>query len=127
MSRTINASDFKAKCLALIDQVADTGDPIVITKNGKPLVKLVPHRVPKRSPLGVWKDKVIIKGDIISPIEVEWDALRTAVRQSYLDSLQCLAAPRDWTQVQVGMAIGLVAHTAYHLGAIRQIAKATKQ
>ena len=59
--------------------------------------------------------------------EVEWDALRTAVRQSYLDSLQCLAASRDWTQVQIGMAIGLVAHTAYHLGAIRQIAKAAKQ
>jgi prevent-host-death family protein len=74
--RTIKASEFKAKCLALIDQVADTGDPIVITKKGKPLVKLVPHRVPKRSPLGVWKDKVIIKGDIISPIEVEWDALK---------------------------------------------------
>jgi prevent-host-death family protein len=74
--RTIKASEFKAKCLALIDQVAETGDGIVITKNGKPLVKLVPHQVPKRSPLGVWKGKVIIKGDIISPIEVEWDALK---------------------------------------------------
>jgi prevent-host-death family protein len=76
MSRTINASEFKAKCLALIDQVADTGDPIVITKNGKPLAKLVPHHTPKRSPRGVWKGKVIIKGDIISPIDVEWDALK---------------------------------------------------
>jgi prevent-host-death family protein len=74
--RIIKASEFKAKCLALIDQVADTGDPIVITKNGKPLAKLVPHQVPKRSPLGVWKDKVIIKGDIISPIDIEWDALK---------------------------------------------------
>ena len=72
--RTIKASEFKAKCLALIDQVADTGDPIVITKNGKPLVKLVPHQIPKRSPLGVWKGKVIIKGDILSPIA--WDRLK---------------------------------------------------
>ena len=47
------------------------------TKNGKPLVELVPHRPPpKRSPLGVWKGKVLIKGDIISPIDVEWDALK---------------------------------------------------
>ena len=76
VSRIIKASEFKAKCLALIDEVADTGHPIVITKNGKPLVELVPHRVPKRSPLGIWKDKVIIKGDIISPIDVEWDALK---------------------------------------------------
>jgi prevent-host-death family protein len=76
MSRTINASEFKAKCLALIDQVADTGDPIVITKKGKPVAELVPHRTPKRSPLGVWKGKVIIKGDIISPIDLECDALK---------------------------------------------------
>jgi prevent-host-death family protein len=44
MFRVIKASKFKAKCLALIDEVAGTGDPIVITKNGKPLVELVPHR-----------------------------------------------------------------------------------
>jgi prevent-host-death family protein len=74
--RSIKASEFKAKCLALIDEVAATGDPVVITKNGKPLAKLIPHGSPKRSPLGVWKGKVIIKGDIISPIKVEWDALK---------------------------------------------------
>jgi antitoxin (DNA-binding transcriptional repressor) of toxin-antitoxin stability system len=62
--------------VTLVDPVADTGETIVITKNGKPLVKLVPHRIPKRSPLGVWKGKVIIKGDIISPIEPKWDALK---------------------------------------------------
>jgi len=56
----------------------------------------------------------------------EWTALQTSVRKSYADSLQCLANPRGWTQVQVGMAIGLVAHTAYHLGAIRQLAKLAK-
>src|SRR3954451_24194088 len=53
--------------------------------------------------------------------DAEWTALQTAVRKAYMNSLQCLAVPRDWTQVQVGMAIGLVAHTAYHLGAIRQL------
>jgi len=33
--QTIKASEFKAKCLALMDQVKETGDEIVITKNGK--------------------------------------------------------------------------------------------
>src|SRR3954471_6616569 len=56
----------------------------------------------------------------------EWTALQTAVRKAYMNSLQCLAVPRDWTQVQVGMAIGLVAHTAYPLGAIRQLSKLAK-
>lgn len=76
MPRIIKASVFKAKCLALIDEVASTGDAIIVTKNGKPLAKLVPHHPPKQSPLGIWKDKVIIKGDIIGPIDVEWDALK---------------------------------------------------
>lgn len=57
----------------------------------------------------------------------EWTALQTSVRNAYTSSLQCLANPRDWTQVQIGMAIGLVAHTAYHLGAIRQIVKAVQK
>jgi hypothetical protein len=56
----------------------------------------------------------------------EWIALQTSVRKAYTDSLQCLATSRDWTQVQVGMAMGLVAHTAYHLGAIRQLSKLAK-
>lgn len=58
--------------------------------------------------------------------DAEWTALQTAVRKAYMNSLQCLASPRNWTQVQVGMAIGLVAHTAYHLGAIRQLSKLAK-
>ncbi|HEY2846418.1 MAG TPA: hypothetical protein VGI80_01290 [Pyrinomonadaceae bacterium] len=58
--------------------------------------------------------------------DAEWTALQTSVRKSYADAIQCLAVQREWSQVQVGMAIGLVAHTAYHLGAIRQLSKRTK-
>jgi prevent-host-death family protein len=77
MTKQIKASEFKAKCLALIDEVAATGEPIVVTKNGKPLAELVPHRPPsKKSPFGIWKGKVEITGDIISPIDVEWDAMK---------------------------------------------------
>lgn len=76
VTKAIKASEFKAKCLALIDQVAASGDKLVITKNGKPLVELVPHRPKKQSPFGIWKDSVKITGDIISPIDVEWEALK---------------------------------------------------
>jgi prevent-host-death family protein len=74
--RTIKASEFKAKCLALMDEVARTGETVVITKSGEPVADLVPHRVKKRSPLGVWKGQVEITGDIMSPIDVEWDAMK---------------------------------------------------
>jgi prevent-host-death family protein len=76
MTKQVKASEFKAKCLALIDEVAATGEPIVVTKNGKPMAELVPHRSAQKSPFGIWKGKVKIKGDIISPLDVEWDAMK---------------------------------------------------
>jgi prevent-host-death family protein len=77
MTKQVKASEFKAKCLALIDEVAATGQPIVVTKNGKPMAELVPHSpAKKKSPFGIWKGKVKIVGDIISPIDVEWDAMK---------------------------------------------------
>ena len=76
MTRHIKASEFRAKCLALMDEVARTGATVVITKHGKPVAELVPRRPRKRSLRGVFKDKLFITGDIISPIDVEWDALK---------------------------------------------------
>jgi len=76
MAKTIKASEFKAKCLALMDEVAHTGNAVVITKKGKPVAELVPHRSRKRNALGILKNRLIIRGDIISPIDVEWEALK---------------------------------------------------
>jgi prevent-host-death family protein len=76
MSRVIKASEFKAKCLAMLDEVERTRQPVVITKRGKPVAKLVPHNAPQKSLFGVLKGRVEIIGDIISPIDVEWDALK---------------------------------------------------
>jgi prevent-host-death family protein len=76
MSRNIKASEFKAKCLALMDEVARTGTPLIITKNGKPVAELVPHRPRGRTARGILKDELFITGDIIAPIDVEWDALK---------------------------------------------------
>lgn len=76
MNKAIKASEFKAKCLALIDEVNATRQKVIITKRGKPVAELVPHRSEQRSPLGIWKGRVKIKGDIISPIDVEWEAMK---------------------------------------------------
>ena len=72
--QTIKASDFKAKCLGLMDQVNQTGEEIVITKNGKPISKLVPYRSRPKSLFGLHGDKVHSKDDLIEPIDVKWDA-----------------------------------------------------
>jgi prevent-host-death family protein len=72
---TIQASEFKAKCLALMDRVAQTGETLTITKNGKPVAELRPHRPPRaKSLIGLSKGQVEITGDIMSPIGAElWE------------------------------------------------------
>ena len=73
-ARTMKASEFKAKCLKLMDEVAQTGDEIIITKNGQPIAKLAPYRERPKSWFGRDRDKLRILGDIISPVDVEWEA-----------------------------------------------------
>jgi prevent-host-death family protein len=71
----INASQFKAKCLKLIDQVAATRKPLTITKRGKPLAKLVPIEDEKLTPLfGYMKGTGQILGDIVNVPHDAWAA-----------------------------------------------------
>jgi antitoxin (DNA-binding transcriptional repressor) of toxin-antitoxin stability system len=58
--------------------VERTGQGFVITKNGKPVAELLPHRPRKgkKNACGLLKDTLFITGDIISPIDVEWEALK---------------------------------------------------
>jgi prevent-host-death family protein len=76
--QTIQASRFKARCLALMDEVARSGETIVITKNGKPVAELRPHRGPRaKSLVGLYRGSLKIRGDIVSPIGADlWEALR---------------------------------------------------
>jgi len=69
-----------------------------------------------------WDDSWLIE----TVNDAEWDALRESVKKAYEETLRCLASVEEWNELRVGMAMGLVAHTAYHLGAIRQIAKSTE-
>lgn len=55
--------------------------------------------------------------------ETEWDALRAAVADSYERLKVCLAEDREWNDDQIGESLGILAHTAYHLGGIRQMMK----
>ena len=75
---TIQASEFKAKCLGLMDQVARTGETIVVTKNGKPVAELRAHRPPRAQSIrGIHKGQIKILGDIISPVGKSlWKALK---------------------------------------------------
>jgi prevent-host-death family protein len=73
---TIQASEFKAKCLTLMDRVARTGETITITKNGKPIAELRPYRPPRaKSLIGLHRRGIEISGDIVEPLGPEiWEA-----------------------------------------------------
>jgi prevent-host-death family protein len=75
MATTIPAGEFKAKCLKLLDQVAESRQTLVITKYGKPVAEVVPIKEEK-SLFGAMKGSGKITGDIISPLDVEWDAMK---------------------------------------------------
>ena len=75
--KTMAAGSFKARCLAVMDEVQAKREAIVITKRGKPVVKLVPADAEKDDIFGLYQGKVKIHGDIVGPIlsPEEWGDL----------------------------------------------------
>jgi len=73
---TIQASEFKAKCLALMDDVARNGEVWVVTKNGRPIAELHPYTGGRAgTPFGL-HSQLEIRGDLIEPLaESEWETL----------------------------------------------------
>jgi prevent-host-death family protein len=75
MKSTIPAGEFKAKCLKLLDEVAEKRKPLIITKRGRPVAEVIP--IPSQGDLvGSMRGSVLWEGDIISPIDVEWEAMK---------------------------------------------------
>ncbi len=77
--KEIAISEFKAKCLGLLEQVQKTKKPIRITRFGKPVAEVVPpSSIVSGNWLGSMKDRTEILGDIVSPAseEREWEVLR---------------------------------------------------
>jgi prevent-host-death family protein len=75
--RTMAAGKFKATCLAVMDEVQAKREPVLVTKNGKPVAKLVPVDLPvEKDPLDAFYfGKIEIVGDIVAPIysDEEWE------------------------------------------------------
>lgn len=73
--REIPAGEFKAHCLALMDEVQQSGGEYVITKRGVPVARLLPAISERRPLLGSLKGTVSGYGDIVSPLDDSWEAL----------------------------------------------------
>jgi prevent-host-death family protein len=92
----IPAGEFKAKCLQLMDEVARSREPIVITKRGRPVAKLVPPDEPgPRAPLfGYMAGTADIRGDIVDMPHLEWAALTGEEDHLYADLQPPTSPPR---------------------------------
>lgn len=75
---TISISNFKATCLAVLETVRRTGQPIVVTKHGKPIATITPPQPERpRRWLGCLSEHGKIVGDVVSPAVSSdtWEAL----------------------------------------------------
>ena len=66
--KQMRASAFKARCLSIMDDVQATGEPVIVTKRGKPVIKVIPAEPEKGDILGFMAGEFEIVGDIESPV-----------------------------------------------------------
>lgn len=71
VSRTVPASRFKAQCLSLLDEVAESGEEIIVTKRGKPVARLVPLSPPESLKGSV--TYLVSDEEFIAPLYEDWE------------------------------------------------------
>src|SRR5207245_4163615 len=70
---SVPAAQFKAHCLSLLERVRQSRRPIIVTKHGRPVVKVVPLQTERGSILGISKGRVKILGDIVATTGARWE------------------------------------------------------
>jgi prevent-host-death family protein len=77
---SISISDFKARCLAVLERVRTSGEPILVTRRGVPVAEVVPPSRPRgvKRQLGLGAGSARIVGDLVAPVDdpMDWNVLR---------------------------------------------------
>lgn len=73
-AREVGAAEFKSRCLEFVDEVERTKTELVITRHRKPVARLSPIAQEPEAFCGSLRGMVVYEGDLISPIDVEWEA-----------------------------------------------------
>lgn len=74
--KQLSATEFKAKCLALLDTVKRTREPVEITRHGKPVARIVPCTSKPEKFVNPLKGSIRFEHDLVAPIGERWDADR---------------------------------------------------
>ena len=76
MTKTMKASECKAKFLGVLDEVAEKHERVIVTKNGKPAAHIIPFVEKRKSIIGALKGSVLYLGDLDEPTDEDWEALK---------------------------------------------------
>ena len=78
MQRVVTITEFKAKCLALLDEIGEKGGTITVTKRGRPLAIVGPSpALAWKSPEGMWAEKIAISEKLLGmDASAEWEVLQ---------------------------------------------------
>ncbi|SEO33099.1 prevent-host-death family protein [Rhodospirillales bacterium URHD0017] len=76
MTKTMKASECKAKFLGVLDDVASKHERVIVTKNGKPVAEIIPFVDKPKSIIGALKGSVTLMGDLDEPTGEDWEALK---------------------------------------------------
>ena len=71
--KTIEASVFEGSCLEILDEITETGEPVIISRNGKPFCKLVPYVRKPKSLFGLHRGIIKSHDDLVSSDAIVWD------------------------------------------------------
>jgi prevent-host-death family protein len=73
-TKTVPATKFKAHCLALLEEVRETRQSLLVTRHGKPLVEVSAYVSRDNDRVNPLKGSIIYQDDLISPIDERWES-----------------------------------------------------
>jgi prevent-host-death family protein len=74
--RQISTSELKAHCSEVVERVAGRRETVIVTRRGRPVAKIVPLEEQPRSLFGLTRGAITVRGDIIEPIDIDWEAAK---------------------------------------------------
>jgi prevent-host-death family protein len=72
--KTVPATEFKTHCLALLEEVRETRQPLLVTRHGKPVVEISPYSLKNAERVNPLKGSIVFQDDLISPLGGKWDS-----------------------------------------------------
>jgi len=72
--KTVPAAEFRRHCLALLEEVRQTRQSLLVTRHGKPVAQISPYIPREHESVNPLKGSILYQGDLVAPIQEKWDS-----------------------------------------------------